>query len=246
MSAPKNAGHDPDQGPPPSTSSASGGRIVVFDLDGTLVDSAGDLINTLNKVIEREGLQPIGRDYVGHLVGQGALRMLDKAYQHHGLSLDETTRSRLLADFLSVYEDHIANETRAFDGVVDVLDNLRADGWTLAVCTNKYEGLSRKLLGALELDHYFAAICGSDTFSVRKPDPGHLFGTINKAGSDRSRAIMVGDSATDINTAKAAGIPVIGVTFGYSDVLISDLEPDHIVSHYKDMMDAIGKIGHAP
>ncbi|MBA4782065.1 MAG: HAD-IA family hydrolase [Rhizobiales bacterium] len=245
MNAESDPDRNSDQNPSRSAPTGSGGRIVVFDLDGTLVDSAGDLISTLNKVIAREGLQPIGREFVGHLVGQGALRMLDKAYQYHGMTLDEATRNRLLGEFLRVYEDHIADETRAFDGVVDVLDNLRTDGWTLAVCTNKYEGLSRKLLGALKLDHYFAAICGSDTFSVRKPDPDHLFGTIDKAGSDRRRAIMVGDSATDINTAKAAAIPVIGVTFGYSDVLIHELEPDHIVSHYREMMGIIRKIGHA-
>lgn len=218
------------------------GSIVVFDLDGTLVDSARDLVTTLNKVIAGEGLPAISHDKVGHLVGQGALKMLDKAYGYYDKVLDEAVRAKLHKNFLDIYNEHLADETRPFDGVIDVLDTLKADGWELAVCTNKYEGLSRRLLKELKLDHYFAAICGSDTFAARKPDPAHLFGTIEKAGSIRTKAIMVGDSATDINTAKAANIPSIGVTFGYSDVPIEHLEPTLIVSHFDAMLDAVQHI----
>ena len=226
----------------PNQLKAASDSIVVFDLDGTLVDSAPDLIGTLNKVIAKEGFPPIPQNQVGHLVGQGALKMLDKAYHYYDKTLDEAVRGRLHKDFLDIYVDHLADETRPFEGVVDLLDRLKAQGWTLAVCTNKYEDMSRKLLSQLKLDHYFAAICGSDTFPVRKPDPAHLFGTIEAAKASRSKAIMVGDSATDINTAKAANIPSIGVTFGYSDVTIESLQPDEIVTHFNEMMDAIKRI----
>lgn len=226
----------------PNQMKVTPGSIVVFDLDGTLVDSAPDLITTLNKVIAKEGLAAIPQDQVGHLVGHGALKMLDKAYLYYDKILTEDVRARLHKDFLEIYADRLTDETRPFEGVVDVLDRLKADGWTLAVCTNKYEGMSRKLLSQLKLDHYFAAICGSDTFPVRKPDPAHLFGTINAAKAIRSKAIMIGDSATDINTAKAANIPVIGVTFGYTDVTIESLKPTQIITHFDEMMDAIEQI----
>ena len=215
------------------------GSIVVFDLDGTLVDSAADLVNTLNKVIAREGLPPVAQKEIGHLVGQGALKMLDKAYAYYGKTLDSALRNRLLAQFLEIYEQHLADETRPFDGVVEALEGLAGAGWVLAVCTNKYEAMAHKLLSALDLDHYFAAICGADTFTVKKPHPDHLLGTIDKTAAKRHRAIMVGDSATDINTAKAANIPVIGVTFGYSDCPIESLAPSHIISHYDEIMVAI-------
>lgn len=218
------------------------GSIVVFDLDGTLVDSAWDLIATLNKVIALEGLPPISRDYVGHLVGQGALKMLDKAFGHYDKPLSEDVRLRLHKQFLEIYEAHLTDETRPFDGVLDLLDALKADDWIMAVCTNKYEGMSKKLLRQLSMDHYFAAICGSDTFPVRKPDPKHLLGTIEMAGGNTNKAIMVGDSETDTKTAKAADIPVIGVTFGYTQIAMKDLKPTKLVSHFNEMKPIIDQL----
>ncbi|MEM8837911.1 MAG: HAD-IA family hydrolase [Pseudomonadota bacterium] len=213
--------------------------IVVFDLDGTLVDSGGDLIRTLNIIIAEKGLPEIGKDHLGDLVGQGALKMIERAYALHETLLDDETRADLHKRFLSVYEENIAVETRPFDGVLEVLEALSGRGTLMAVCTNKYEGLSRKLLDELSLTGFFAAICGSDTFPVRKPDPAHLTGTIEQAGGAAHRAVMIGDSATDINTAKAARIPVIAVPFGYSGVPVDTLGPDRIVSHYRDMLPAI-------
>ncbi|MEO0945390.1 MAG: HAD-IA family hydrolase [Pseudomonadota bacterium] len=221
------------------------GATIVFDLDGTLVDSAHDLIATLNRVIEEEGVPPLSTDHVGHLVGQGALKMLDKAYAYCGKTLDTDLRAALHQKFLALYDSHIADQTRPFDGVLDVLDNLKAEGWLLAVCTNKYEGMSKKLLKLLEMDTYFEAICGSDTFPVRKPDPKHLWATIEEAGGVNHRSIMVGDSATDVNTAKAANIPIIGVPFGYTDVPMEELAPTKLVSHYRDMKATITEIATA-
>lgn len=218
------------------------GSIVVFDLDGTLVDSARDLVATLNKVIAVEGFPPIAYEHVGSLVGQGALRMLTRAYEHYGETLHDDLRGKLHKEFLGIYEDHLADETIPFDGVQDLLDVLKDDGWILAVCTNKYEGMSKKLLEELNLISYFAAICGSDTFPVRKPDPAHLFGTIEAANGDPKRAIMIGDSITDISTAHAASIPVIGVPFGYSDRPIEELKPTCVVPHFDQMHSHIKQI----
>lgn len=226
----------------PHHDTVTAGSIIVFDLDGTLVDSAPDLVGTLNKVIATQGLPAIPNEQVGHLVGQGALKMLDKAYAYCDTPLDEALRGRLLKDFLDIYVEHMADESRPFEGVIDSLDTLKREGWILAVCTNKYEAMAVKLLKLLKLDGYFAAICGSDTFPVKKPDPAHLFGTIDRAKGDKAKAIMVGDSTTDINTAKAAHIPAIGVTFGYSDVPMQSLEPTEIIEHYSEFMDAVGRI----
>jgi len=216
--------------------------IVVFDLDGTLVDSGRDLIATLNRVIATEGLPAIADEHVGHLVGQGSLKMLVKAYEHYDRPLEDEVKKRLHQMFLESYEANIAVHTVPFDGVIETLEALKADGWILAVCTNKYEGMSKKLLKILNMDHYFAGICGSDTYPVRKPDPKHLWATIEDCGGAFNRAIMVGDSATDVNTAKAADIPVIGVPFGYTDIPMKDLEPTRLVEHYRDMRAAIDSI----
>ncbi len=218
------------------------GSLIVFDLDGTLVDSAWDLISTLNKVITKQGLPPISRDCVGHIVGQGAMKMLEKAYNHFGKELDNTLQEALLKEFLAIYEIHLADETQPFEGIRDLLNKLKKKGWLLAVCTNKYEKISKKLLKILELDHYFEAICGSDTFSVRKPDPQHLLGTVEKAGGKREHTIMIGDSKTDIDTAKAANIPIIAVTFGYTDVDVSSLNPTKTVEHSNEIYAEIKRI----
>ena len=219
--------------------------LIIFDLDGTLVDSNRDLVPALNHATFIEGIPPISRDDVGHVVGQGALRMIDRAYAFHGETIEfgGELHMRLLDRFLDYYEAHIADETVFYPGVIEQLDRLSENGWQFAVCTNKYESLARKLLSELnELDR-FVAVTGGDTFSVKKPDPAHILGTIEQAGADRARTIMVGDSINDIAAAQAAGVPVIAVDFGYSDVPVATLSPDIIISHYKELEDAVNKLG---
>ncbi len=140
--------------------------------------------------------------------------------------------------FLAYCANHITDENQPFPGLIEALDELEARGCTLAVCTNKGERLSRLLLEKLDLIDRFAAICGADTFSRRKPDPSHLFGTIKKAGGKAGQAVMVGDSITDITTAKRAEIPVIAVDFGYTEVPVRELAPDIVISHYDAMIEA--------
>lgn len=226
----------------PTDASSENNKIIVYDLDGTLVDSARDLIATLNKVIEKQGLDPIDYRHVGSIVGQGALRMLDRAYEFYGKSLAEDLKLEMHKEFLEIYSEHLADKTVPYEGVIDVLDKMKSDGWIQAVCTNKYEGMSVKLLKQLQLDHYFSAICGSDTFPVRKPDPAHLIGTIDRANGNRNRCVMIGDSITDVKTAKAAEIPVIAVTFGYSDVPVSKLGPTAIVNNFNAIPEVIESI----
>jgi phosphoglycolate phosphatase len=215
------------------------GPTIIFDLDGTLVDTAPDLIETLNVVLGREGLPPLAYEDARWLVGGGARRMIER-----GIASEATTRSaadvdRMFDAFIAYYAEHVADHSRLFPGVLEALDMLAARGSRLAVCTNKLEWLSVRLLKALGIAHRFAAICGQDTFKVLKPDPDILRRTLERAGGTLHRAVMVGDSGTDIATARAAGVPIIAVDFGYTDVPVSHLGPDRIISHFNALPDAI-------
>jgi phosphoglycolate phosphatase len=140
--------------------------------------------------------------------------------------------------FLAHYESRIADDSRLYPGVVAALDTLAARGDVFAVCTNKIERPARLLLEKLGVSKRFAFICGQDTFGVAKPDPTPLLRTIHEAGGDKDRALMIGDSKTDIATARAAGIPVIAVDFGYTDRPIEEFGPDRIISHFDELPEA--------
>jgi phosphoglycolate phosphatase len=213
--------------------------ILVFDLDGTLADTILDLIPVLNRVTATEGLDAIPIADVGHVVGHGARAMIERAYAYHKRDLDTLVHDRLFNHFLTDYEENIAANTVIFDGALDVLDSLQAQGWRFAVCTNKPEKLAVKLLQELGVADRFASVTGGDTYAWRKPDPRHLAGTIVKAGGDPARAVMIGDSRTDIDTARAAGIPVVAVDFGYTDIPVRELGPDRVISHFSELPEAI-------
>jgi phosphoglycolate phosphatase len=215
---------------------------IVFDLDGTLVDSNRDLVPALNRTTAHDGLPPISRADVGHVVGQGALMMIKRAFEFHNTPLDPERHKELLPIFLETYEAHIADETVYYDGVLNALDVLAKHGWILAVCTNKYEHLARKLLTKIGGIERFAAITGGDTFAKKKPDPSHIIETIKMAGGEPENAVMVGDSINDIDAAHAAKIPVIAVDFGYSDVPVEQLNPTKIISHFDSLVEEALKL----
>ena len=214
-------------------------RTIVFDLDGTLVDNAPDLVNALNFVLGREGLPAIPPASARNMIGAGARRMIER-----GLELEDRTTSvaditRLTGDFVDHYAAHIADESRPFEGLEGALDVLAANGFRFAVCTNKLEWLSKLLLDRLGLSGRFAAICGADTFGVSKPDPAILQQTVARAGGELASSIMVGDAGPDIGVARRAGIPVIGVAFGYTEVPIADLKPDRLINHMRELPAAV-------
>jgi len=213
--------------------------LVVFDLDGTLVDTAPDLIDTLNIVLVGQDLPPVPYEIARKAIGGGARRMVEHALIAEGLPVTTARLDQLFAQFIEHYAVHIADRSRPFPRVEAALDKLTECGYRLAVCTNKLEGLSVKLLDALGLSARFAAICGQDTFSVQKPDPAILHGTIKRAGGSAARTIMVGDSAADINAARSANIPVIAVDFGYTEVPVTHLNPDRIVSSFANLPAAV-------
>jgi len=217
-------------------------RTIVFDLDGTLVDTAPDLVSTLNLVLAGEGLPPVAYDDARRMIGGGARRMIERALIAQGRTISGAELDRLFGIFIDHYSAHIADRSRPFPEVESILQRFAGDGFRLAVCTNKLEWLSLRLLDALNLSRYFAAICGQDTFGIQKPDPQMLRLTIRRAGGEPQRAIMIGDSLTDVRTARAANVPVIAVDFGYNEVAPAALDADRLVSSFADLPQAIAAV----
>ncbi len=208
------------------------GTTLVFDLDGTLVDTAPDLVRALNHTLALAGCEAQPVSAALPFISFGARRMIVEglAASHSPRNDDEV--DRLLAKFLEHYSANVAVESRPYPGVIDILDASLAAGAKLAVCTNKMERLSKQLLGELDMDHLFHAVAGRDTLPVCKPDPAHLLGAVRMAGGEGRRIVMVGDSATDVNTAKAAGVPSIVVSFGYTEIPPHDLGADAVIDDY--------------
>jgi len=215
---------------------------LVLDLDGTLVDTAIDLVTTLNIILAKEELAPVPLEQARSLIGHGAKALLLRGFAANGIAQTPERIDALYEEFIAHYARHIADASRPFPNVVNTLERFVAAGWLLAVCTNKLEGLSRLLLDRLGLRHYFAAICGADTVSAPKPDARAFLETVARAGGNPADAVMVGDSETDIETAKAAGAPIVAVDFGYSTVPVRALEPDRIISDFAELWEAVAAV----
>ena len=217
--------------------------LVVFDLDGTMINTAPDLIDSLNDTIALRDLAPVTFDDLTHLVGQGARVMIRRAFNLREVPVDDAEVERLLEHFLDHYLAHMPGKSEIYEGLGACFDRLEEAGMNLAVCTNKLEQLALPLLDRMQLTERFVAITCGDTFAVRKPDARHLLGTIERAGGDPAKSILIGDSVNDIMAAKNAGVGSVGVTFGYSDVPIADLQPTRIIGHFSeltaDLVDAV-------
>jgi len=215
---------------------------LVLDLDGTLVDTAPDLVATLNRVLDEAGVPTVDGQAARCMIGRGARMMIARGFAAHGVELRDPDLDDLNARFLVHYEARIADESRPFPGVPEALQRFRDAGFRLAVCTNKYERLSRLLLEKLELAGRFDFIAGPETFGVAKPHRDHILKTVEAAGGDPDDCVMVGDSRTDIEAARASMVPVVAVTFGYTDIPVAELSPDRLIDHYDDLWDAVGAI----
>ena len=209
---------------------------VIFDLDGTLVDTAPDLWAATNHVLTAHGRRAVTLDEVYEMVGQGAKKLIERGFERTGDPVRADLVDIMFRQFIDHYTANITATSKPNPGVLGLLDELKARGVGMAVCTNKLERLSVKLINGLGMDHYFSAIIGPDTTGVAKPDPKPLFAAIDHAGSAHTHAVMIGDSATDIRTAQAAQVPVIAVSFGYTDTHVSAFDPDHVVDHFDEIL----------
>ena len=218
------------------------GAVIVFDLDGTLVDTAPDLIGTLNVLLAEEGVAPLALAEARPFIGRGARWMLERGFRAAEAPLAPERVEPLFERFIARYNAHIADESQPFPGVVAALETLKGRGARLAVCTNKLTALSMNLLDALDLSRLFDAVVGADTALAAKPDPRHLQAAITAAGGSKDRAIMVGDAATDVGAARAAGVPLILVSFGYTETPAREFHPDILIDHFDELPDACARL----
>jgi phosphoglycolate phosphatase len=214
------------------------GAVIAFDLDGTLVDTAPDLIGTLNVLLKDEGLPPLAVDDARPFIGRGARWLLERGFEVAGAHLHPTRVQPLFDRFIAYYMDHIADESRPFPGCEAALDALKAGGAKLCVCTNKRTDLSVALLETLGLASRFDAVIGADAAAAIKPDPRHLQAAVDAVGGSMAHAILVGDAATDAGAARAAKAGLILVSFGYTEIPAADLDPDILIHSFDELPDA--------
>jgi len=214
---------------------------VIFDLDGTLVDTGPDLTRALNHVMAALDRPPASLAQVRGLVGQGARALIQKGLALSGGG-DPALIDQTLPLFLDYYRENVCIDSQPYPGATALLDALIGQGVAIGLCTNKPEGLSRALIDALGWSERLPVIVGGDSLPVRKPDPRHLIETVARAGGDPAATVFVGDSDVDVATARAARVPVLAVSFGFSPVPARDLGADHVIDHYDEALDALARL----
>lgn len=213
--------------------------ILVFDLDGTLAATAADLLDSLNYCLKKQHIKPISSENLSKYIGHGGRVMIEQALSEQNIYAAPALTDAMLTDFMDYYAKNIPGKSHYFKGVTELLQIFSEHGFLLAICTNKSEVLAKKLIAALnkqlKIANPFAAICGGDSFAWKKPDPRHIFSVIEQAGGDPKRAVMIGDSAPDIQAAQAAKIPSIACRFGYSDIPVEELGANKIIESYAEL-----------
>lgn len=215
-----------------------GRGTVIFDLDGTLVDSAPDLADALDTLLFERGLEPLGLDHVRGLIGHGVAELVRKGLAVRGVRLADEDQAQAVQRFLQHYTKHLSRWSRPYPGVVEGLRELRQAGWRMVVCTNKLEASARGLLADLDLLSGFALVAGPDTFGVAKPDPAHLLRCLPE-GRSEGGVVVVGDSVVDVRAAQAARLPVVAVRWGYGGMALEGSAPDVFADRFDDVLAAI-------
>ena len=218
---------------------------VLFDLDGTLVDTAPDLMHAHNHVMRKFGYPTKSLNELKNLVGQGASAMIGRSIWSQAkkelASLDEKVRNEMTDEFLSFYGKNILNESKLINGVVDFLNWCKEKNISMAVCTNKTEHLAIDLLKKIKIYDYFEYVAGYNTFEYCKPDPRHLTSVIEILDGDKNKSIMIGDSESDANSAKAAEIPMILLEDGYTEKNIDEIYHNHLVKDFVGIEKIVSK-----
>lgn len=217
-------------------------NTLIFDLDGTLVDSAPDLLNAANAVLAAHGRPAIEPDTLRHMVGFGAKSLINQAFAATGGEPDPDDMPALLDLFLADYGAHLADYSRPFDGVAETLQGLKRKGAVMAVLTNKPHEMAGPLLEKLGLAPYFAAIYGAGFKPYVKPDPRIFQDVVAAAGGDPEHAVMIGDSVTDLHTARAAHVPCILMTYGYTPVPVTALGADIVLDQFTALPEALSRL----
>lgn len=207
-------------------------HAVVFDLDGTLIDSAPDVAHALNRLLAEEGRRRLSLAEVQGLVGEGARALIERAWAATGETAKDT--ASLVERYLAFYRETPADHTVVYDGVREQLARLRESGMRLGICTNKPHAMTLIVLEALGLDRYFDAVLGGD-FHRRKPDGEHIRETLRRMGAENASAVFVGDSITDVEAARDAGLPVVAVDWGYARMPVKELGADRLIGHFSEL-----------
>jgi len=215
------------------------GWTIVFDLDGTLVESAPDLLVALNHVVSGHGVEPVRLEEIRTMIGHGAKAMIRHALASNQRPVEDGEIDRMWREFLDFYSANIAVQSYVFEGVTTALDELSQRGARLSVCTNKTQALSDQLLEELELRGRFQAIVGADAVPSKKPDGGHVTAAVERAGGRMDKSIMVGDSRTDEKAALNAGLPFIFVPFGYEAAPVEDIRCSSVLHHYSELVERV-------
>lgn len=216
--------------------------VIVFDLDGTLIDSAPDITRALNRTLAAFGRRKLSEAEVRAMVGDGASGLIRQALEATGgAAVDPAAAEAALKHYLDSYFDEDADVDCLYPGVIETLEGLAATGLRLGLCTNKSERISRKLMGLLDIERFFIAVAGGDTTGFRKPDPRHLAHVVEAAGG--GRAAMVGDNANDVKAAKGLGVPVVAVSYGYPRMPVADLGADAVIDRFADLPEALRRVG---
>ncbi|TAJ33186.1 MAG: HAD family hydrolase [Reyranella sp.] len=218
---------------------------VVYDLDGTLIDSAKDMQLAVSNVLADHGLPAVTEDDLRDFMGQGSKVTMGKAFSKYGRTLDDTTLTAVTAEFVRYYEADPISHTTAFVGVPEVVARFHRMGLKQGVCTNKFEKPSRIILEHLKLMPPISDVAGADSFPVRKPDPRHILMLIERMGGDPRRAVMIGDSTHDAEAARAAGIPSVLVSWGYTSKPASELGADAVIDRFDALPAALEKLAAA-
>ena len=215
---------------------------VIYDLDGTLIDSAKDMQMAVSAVLADHGLPAVTEDDVRIFMGQGSKVTMGKAFAKYGKALDETTLTAVTREFVRYYEADPISHTVAFEGVADVVAHFSRLGLKQGVCTNKFETPSRMILEHLKLMPPIADVAGADTFPVRKPDPRHILMLLARMGCDARRAVMIGDSIHDVEAAHGAGLPAVLVCWGYTATPAHELGAEAVIQRFGALPEALGRL----